>query len=127
MVVTASGIIISEKKILLIRRTYDTSEFPGCWGCPGGRANPGETPEEIAIREVKEETGLDFKPTIFFARAQHKDRDMHRFLGTWSGKINIQEEESTGWGWFTYAEAIHLNLSFDYRDVIEKLHEEGLI
>jgi len=31
------------------------------WAVPGGSIEPGETPEEAAIREAKEETGLDVR------------------------------------------------------------------
>ncbi len=30
----------------------------GCWLCPGGHIEPGELPEDAALREVAEETGL---------------------------------------------------------------------
>jgi len=43
--------------ILLIKR--DTVPFKGYWALPGGRSEPGETVEQTAVREVKEETGLD--------------------------------------------------------------------
>jgi ADP-ribose pyrophosphatase YjhB (NUDIX family) len=29
------------------------------WGYPGGRLEPGETPEEAAVREAREETGIE--------------------------------------------------------------------
>ena len=32
---------------------------PPVWTLPGGGAEPGETPEEAAVREVREETGYD--------------------------------------------------------------------
>jgi 8-oxo-dGTP diphosphatase len=55
---TATAIIILPKnKILLIKRT--TPPFIGFWALPGGRSEPGEAAEQTAIREVKEETGLD--------------------------------------------------------------------
>lgn len=55
---TATAIIpFPENKILLIKR--NTIPFKGYWGLPGGRMDQGETLEQTAVREVKEETGLD--------------------------------------------------------------------
>jgi ADP-ribose pyrophosphatase YjhB (NUDIX family) len=44
----------AEGRILVVRPTY-TKE----WMLPGGRVERGETPHEAAIREAREETGLD--------------------------------------------------------------------
>lgn len=41
-------------EILLIRRSDG-----GTWDLPGGAVEPGETPSEALLREVREETGLD--------------------------------------------------------------------
>jgi len=46
----------SRKKILLVKRR----DVP-VWVIPGGRIEKGETPEEAAIREAKEETGYEIK------------------------------------------------------------------
>ena len=55
---TATAIILRNKEeILLIKRS--TPPFIGYWALPGGRAEPNETIEQTALREVKEETGLD--------------------------------------------------------------------
>jgi len=55
---TATAIIVyPNNKILLIKRS--TPPFIGYWALPGGRAELGETAEHTAVREVKEETGLD--------------------------------------------------------------------
>jgi len=43
-------------KVLLIQRGHDP--FIGMWACPGGFIDMNETPEDAAIRELEEETGL---------------------------------------------------------------------
>ena len=63
MVLAASGILLKGKKILLLQRSNYTLNFPGYWGCPGGKAEPSETAIQNVIREVKEECNLDFVPT----------------------------------------------------------------
>jgi len=50
-------------KILLAKRTASPNE--GTWAMPGGMVEVGETLEDAAIREVKEETALEIGPVIF--------------------------------------------------------------
>ncbi len=127
MVFAASAAIIKDKKILLTKRSDYTKTYPNLWAFPGGRADGDETPEQAVVREVKEEVGLDFTPKKLFAKGRYKRRELFRFIGDWSGNIMIQEEEISDHGWFTYDKAIKLDFAFEYRDVIEKLHKEGLI
>jgi len=52
----ASVLLIDEHgRILLVHEDYGKRR----WGLPGGRHEPGETVEETAVREAKEETNLD--------------------------------------------------------------------
>lgn len=44
-------------RVLLIQRASDP--YGGSWALPGGFVDVGETVEEAAVREAKEETGLD--------------------------------------------------------------------
>ena len=44
----------TEGRILMEKRSDN-----GMWGLPGGRVEPGESVEQAALREVKEETGLE--------------------------------------------------------------------
>lgn len=127
MIIASSAIILKDNKILLIRRSNYTPAFPKHWACPGGRAEPNESPEQNVIREVKEEINLEFKPTKLFATGKYQDRDLYRFLGDWKGKIKIQKEEIDDCQWFPYDEAAKLELAFDYKKIIEKLRKEELI
>lgn len=49
-------------KVLLIRRPDDATSDAGLWDLPGGKMDHGETVEEVLVREVREETGLDVSP-----------------------------------------------------------------
>lgn len=59
MRVACVGAVVSDghHRIVVIRRGHAPSQ--GLWSLPGGRVEPGESLEEAARREVKEETGLD--------------------------------------------------------------------
>ena len=49
--------VIKEDKILLVQERTDNM-----WAMPGGWADVGDIPSEVAIRETKEESGFDVKP-----------------------------------------------------------------
>ena len=127
MILAASGIILQDKKILLLQRSNYSENYPEFWGCPGGRAEQGETAEQNVTREVKEECNLNFSPTSILKTGVWQDRNYYRFLGHWNGEIEIQELEVLDYNWFNYKAAIKLNLSFDYKEVIEMLYKKQLI
>ena len=52
----ASVALIDRDKVLLIQRAR--KPYFGMWSLPGGRLEPGETPEQAAEREILEEVGL---------------------------------------------------------------------
>ena len=53
----ASVALIDRDRVLLIQRAR--APYFGLWTLPGGRLEPGETAEEAAVREIREEVGLD--------------------------------------------------------------------
>lgn len=50
------AIIDSKGRLLMVQRGHDPEK--GRWSLPGGKLRPGETPEQAAVREAFEETGL---------------------------------------------------------------------
>jgi len=60
----AGAIIIEENKILLVKRAHPPRI--GDWCIPAGYMEWNEHPRDTAIREVKEETGLEVSLTGFF-------------------------------------------------------------
>ena len=57
--ITADGILLKDKQILLIQRKNEP--FKGKWALPGGFVEYGEKTEDTVVREVFEETGLKTK------------------------------------------------------------------
>ena len=55
-------VLSPDQKVLLVKETTD-----GKWSLPGGWADIGFSPKEIAVKECKEETGLDVVPVRLLA------------------------------------------------------------
>jgi 8-oxo-dGTP pyrophosphatase MutT (NUDIX family) len=43
-------------------KRQNTDHFCGFYGLPGGKPDPGETPEDTILRELREETGIVLEP-----------------------------------------------------------------
>lgn len=67
-------LIINENNQILLQRR---GTYPFKWGLIGGIAELGETLEETAIREAKEETGLDIKDLSLLGTTSGKNCYIH--------------------------------------------------
>lgn len=56
--ISAYALIRDSDNILLCRLSKEVPRWEGLWTLPGGGLDFGESPEEAAVREVEEETGL---------------------------------------------------------------------
>ena len=59
---------------LVIKRSKLETTYPEYWDIPGGLAESGELPKDAAIRETKEEVGLDVIPT----KVIHEDSNLDK-------------------------------------------------
>lgn len=78
--VAVGGIVIKDNRILLVKRTKDPNK--GRWSIPGGSVELGETLQEAAEREIREETGLKVKakdPIHSFDVIERDDHGQIRF------------------------------------------------
>ncbi|OPA78622.1 ADP-ribose pyrophosphatase [Paenibacillus selenitireducens] len=64
------GVVFRDHKILLVQEKTD-----GAWAIPGGWADIGLSAKEVAVKEVKEESGLDVRPTKILAFLDKKFHD----------------------------------------------------
>ncbi|MFE2874272.1 NUDIX hydrolase [Streptomyces roseus] len=53
----AGAVVVHEGRVLLVRRQVAVGRLS--WQFPAGKVEPGESCEEAAVRETKEEAGLD--------------------------------------------------------------------
>lgn len=114
----AGALIHRRGRLLLVKR--DEPPDRGKWSFPGGAVEFGETTEQAAIREVKEETGLDIKVEVLFDVVTYLPSDRgpkarnqvividYLALAKASGRVRLNHE-SSGYGWFTPAQVQRLN------------------
>ena len=109
------GIIIynQEQKFLLITQNN------GDVGFPKGHVEIGETEEETALREVKEETGIEvilvdgFKENISYIMPNGVSKEVIYFLGKGvNSNIKIQIEEVKKADFYCYKDALNI-LTFE--------------
>jgi 8-oxo-dGTP diphosphatase len=73
--VVAAAVLEREGKILAARRKKG-SHLEGLWEFPGGKLEPGESPEECLVRELEEEMGVLVSPREILEVVFHRYPEM---------------------------------------------------
>jgi len=81
ILVAACALVDTDGRVLIARRPEGKS-MAGLWEFPGGKVEPGETPEDTVIRELREELGvttqIDCLAPLTFA--SHGYEDFHLLM-----------------------------------------------
>jgi 8-oxo-dGTP diphosphatase len=102
MTTVVAGILVRGDTILICRRRAD-QPHPLKWEFPGGKLEPGETPEAALRRELEEELGIDSEPATEIARYEFSYLGKPPILlifmrvTAWNGEIENRIFESILW------------------------------
>jgi 8-oxo-dGTP diphosphatase len=112
---SAGGIVFNKnREVLLINNAAMRDPKKSYWGFPKGHINEGESSKDAAIREVKEETGIEVdviekigdSKYVFTVSGEKIFKVVIMFLMRYaSGEIKIQEEELLGAEWVSVEDA----------------------
>ena len=103
LLVAACALVDTDNRVLLARRP-EGKKMAGLWEFPGGKLDPGETPEAALIRELKEELGIDVSAACLapFAFASHAYEGFHLLMPLflcrrWRGIPKPREGQTLAW------------------------------
>ncbi|HRN87745.1 MAG TPA: 8-oxo-dGTP diphosphatase MutT [Hyphomicrobium sp.] len=103
LLVAAAALVDTDNRVLLSKRP-EGKQLAGLWEFPGGKVDPGETPEEALIRELDEELGIEVCDTCLapFTFASHAYREFHLLMPlflcrNWQGDVIPREGQEIAW------------------------------
>ena len=96
----AAAIILHENKIFATQRGY--GEFKDGWEFPGGKIEPGETPQQALIREIREELDTDIEVGELVDTVEYDYPAFHLSMDCFlcrvkSGDLVLKEHEASRW------------------------------
>ncbi|WEG08803.1 (deoxy)nucleoside triphosphate pyrophosphohydrolase [Microbacterium horticulturae] len=93
--------IVDGDRVLAAQRGPGRSQA-GLWEFPGGKIEPGESPEEALVREIREELGVDVTVGTPVGRVEHDYGSRHialavYFCGIVEGRLTPTEHSELRW------------------------------
>lgn len=103
LLVVACALVDADRRVLIAQRS-EGKAMAGLWEFPGGKVEPGETPEEAIIRELEEELGISTKTAclapLTFASHSYDDFNLLMPLFVcrkWTGFPQMREHAALKW------------------------------
>ncbi|MBI1253715.1 MAG: 8-oxo-dGTP diphosphatase MutT [Hyphomonas sp.] len=103
LLVVAAALFDDEGRILLAQRPVG-KQLAGLWEFPGGKLEPGETPEAALVRELEEELSIrvnesSLEPMTFASFTYPTFHLLMPLYGCkkWSGSIQPREGQAVAW------------------------------
>jgi 8-oxo-dGTP diphosphatase len=103
VLVAAVALIDTDGRVLLAERPAG-KHLAGMWEFPGGKVQPGETPEAALIRELDEELGISTHESCLapFTFASHTYPEFHLLMPLyvcrkWEGIVTAREGQRLQW------------------------------
>lgn len=95
-----AAIIIDNKKVFATQRGY--GEFKDGWEFPGGKIEPGESPENALVREIKEELDTEVGVIELLDTVEYDYPNFHLSMDCFickikSGDLTLKEHEAAAW------------------------------
>ena len=95
-----AAVIRSDNKIFATRRGY--GEFKGGWEFPGGKIEPGETPQQALVREIKEELDTEIGVGELIETVEYDYPTFHLSMDCFwctiaKGNLVLLEAEASKW------------------------------
>ena len=120
-----AGVIRDGEKFFATQRGY--GEFKDGWEFPGGKLEPGETPEEALVRELKEELAIDILVKDFICTVEYDYPKFHLtmhccYCEIQSGTPQLLEHENAKW--LSLAELNSVNFLPADVEVVKKIKRE---
>jgi 8-oxo-dGTP diphosphatase len=132
---SAGGVVFKKQDEKILWMVVQHSGYLG-WIFPKGHIEKGEKSEETAVREVKEETGIDAKIiekagefSYFYTKEGEKVFKNAKFflMKYLGGNEKDHDSETSAIEWLSYEEALE-RLSFkDEKKILEKAREFAII
>ena len=96
----AAAVIIDKGRVFATQRGY--GEYKDGWEFPGGKIEPGETPEEAIVREIMEELDADIEPVKLIDTVEYDYPGFHLSMDCYlcrmkSENIVLKEHEAARW------------------------------